>query len=162
MWVYALCERFTAISPTLLPILLDAAIKGFLLLLLTSAATLAMRRTSAAARHLVWFLGVLSLLILPILSAGLPGWHILPRIVLAAPTASSAVFSSPGTPGEARGSDDRPQAGNRSAGGGHLPSEISDLKSPNDPHPNPLPEYRARGKAAARRFCRRRFGPISA
>jgi beta-lactamase regulating signal transducer with metallopeptidase domain len=57
---------------------MDAAIKGLVILSLTGLAVLAMRRASAAARHLVWFLGTLSLLILPIFSAALPGWHILP------------------------------------------------------------------------------------
>ena len=51
-----------------------------------------MRRSSAAARHMVWLLGTLSLLILPLLSAALPGWCILPRLTLddAAPAQSSA------------------------------------------------------------------------
>ncbi|MGD0137627.1 MAG: M56 family metallopeptidase [Tepidisphaeraceae bacterium] len=72
-------ERLSAVGPALLPVLLDAAIKGLVILSLTGLAVLAMRRASAAARHLAWFLGTLSLLILPILSAALPSWHILPR-----------------------------------------------------------------------------------
>jgi len=75
----SLCERLSAIGPILLPVLLDAAIKGLAILSLTALAVLAMRRASAAARHLVWLLGTLSLLILPILSAALPAWHILPQ-----------------------------------------------------------------------------------
>lgn len=70
--------QLSSASATLSPILLDAALKGLALLALTGLVTLAMRRSSAAARHLIWFLGIVSLLILPILSATLPAWHILP------------------------------------------------------------------------------------
>ncbi|MEI8197853.1 MAG: hypothetical protein WCI73_18310, partial [Phycisphaerae bacterium] len=56
-----------------LPVLLDAALKGVAILALTGLATLGLRRASAAARHLVWFLGMVSLLVLPLLSAALPG-----------------------------------------------------------------------------------------
>ena len=79
MWDSSLCERFSAQSAILLPAFVDAAIKGMAILVLTAAAALAMRRASAAGRHLVWFLGMLGLLIVPIFSAALPGWHVLPR-----------------------------------------------------------------------------------
>lgn len=79
MFSYRLSQRLAILAPFLLPILLDSALKGLAILLLTALAVLAMRRSSAAARHLVWFLGTSSLLILPILSAALPSWHILPR-----------------------------------------------------------------------------------
>ena len=83
MWASTL--GLSAGGPVLLPILLDGAIKGVAILSLTALATLAMRRSSAAARHLVWFLGTLSLLILPLLSAALPGWYILPRWTMNTP-----------------------------------------------------------------------------
>ena len=38
-----------------------------------------MRRASAAARHEVWVLGFAGVLLLPVLSAALPGWHVLPN-----------------------------------------------------------------------------------
>ncbi|HEX4124205.1 MAG TPA: hypothetical protein VHY37_05705, partial [Tepidisphaeraceae bacterium] len=72
-------ERFASIAPVLLPILLDAAIKGAALLLLTALSAWAMRRASAAARHLAWFLAVAALLFLPLFSVALPAWHILPN-----------------------------------------------------------------------------------
>jgi beta-lactamase regulating signal transducer with metallopeptidase domain len=61
-----------------LPILLDAAIKSLAVLALTVFITFTLRRASAASRHLVWLLGMASLLVLPILSATLPAWHVLP------------------------------------------------------------------------------------
>ncbi|MGD0387486.1 MAG: M56 family metallopeptidase [Tepidisphaeraceae bacterium] len=79
MLTSSLCARLSVIGPVLLPVLLDAAVKGLAILSLTALTVLAMRRASAAARHLVWFLGAASVLILPILSAALPGWHILPQ-----------------------------------------------------------------------------------
>ena len=75
----SVCDHLSSLGSFLLPTLLDTAIKGVAILLLAALATLALRRASAATRHWVWFLGVLGLLILPILTAALPGWHILPR-----------------------------------------------------------------------------------
>ena len=60
------------------PVLLDAAVKAVMLLALAAAATLLMRRASAAVRHAVWFLAIAGLLFLPVLSVTLPGWQILP------------------------------------------------------------------------------------
>ena len=79
MWAASLLEQFSAAAPRWLPVIVDAALKGAAILALTGLAVVAMRRASAAARHLVWFLGTLSLLVLPVMSAALPGWHILPR-----------------------------------------------------------------------------------
>ena len=62
-----------------LPILLDATIKGTLLLILAGLAVRFMRRASAASRHLVWFLALVSLPALVILSSIADGWHVLPN-----------------------------------------------------------------------------------
>ena len=95
----SLLEQLSATGPALLPLLLDAAIKGLAILLLTALAILAMRRSSAAARHLVWFLGTASLLLLPFLSATLPGWYILPNWAITSPAAQPpATPSQPATP----------------------------------------------------------------
>src|SRR5688572_4618958 len=56
-----------------------------LLLALAGLVTLAMRRASAAARHEVWLLAFASVLLLPILAATLPSWHILPRLTATNP-----------------------------------------------------------------------------
>ena len=61
-----------------LPILLDATIKGTVVLGVAGMMVLFMRRASAAARHMVWTLGLVSLMLLPVLSAALPAWQVLP------------------------------------------------------------------------------------
>src|SRR5437764_15370870 len=61
------------------PAMLGAAAGSVAILGLASLTTAAMRRASAAARHEVWVLGFAGVLLLPVLSAALPGWHVLPR-----------------------------------------------------------------------------------
>ncbi len=63
----------------MLPVLLDWAAKGLIVLTGAGVATLLMRKASASARHLVWALAITSVLLLPVLSAALPGWGVLPR-----------------------------------------------------------------------------------
>ena len=74
-------ESVSAMTARCVPVLIDAALKGTLLLALAGTATLLMRRASAASRHLVWFLAVGGTLVLPVLSATFPEWEILPRWV---------------------------------------------------------------------------------
>ena len=59
----------------LAPIAAELAVKGAIWLIAIFILTSAMRRTSAAARHLVWSLGVLGLFALPLLSTRIP-WRI--------------------------------------------------------------------------------------
>ena len=59
----------------------DAAVRGLLLLALAGLATALMRRASAAARHWVWLLGLVGMMVLPVLSAVLPAWRVLPRVM---------------------------------------------------------------------------------
>lgn len=61
-----------------LPILVDSAAKGTLLLLAALAAVQALRSASAGLRHLVWSLMMAALLLLPLLSVSLPAWRVLP------------------------------------------------------------------------------------
>ncbi|HUF63773.1 MAG TPA: M56 family metallopeptidase, partial [Verrucomicrobiales bacterium] len=61
------------------PLFVDVAVKSVLLLALAWGAVFCMKGSSAAARHLVWFLAVAGLLALPLLSGSLPGWRVLPR-----------------------------------------------------------------------------------
>ena len=63
-------------------VLLDAAIKGAIILVLTGMVTVLMRKASAATRHLAWFLGLMSLVLVPVLSVALPAWHLpfLPKL----------------------------------------------------------------------------------
>jgi beta-lactamase regulating signal transducer with metallopeptidase domain len=88
-WLFV---RLSADGAGLLPALIDATFKGIAILSLAALATFAMRRRSAAARHLVWFLGTFSLLMLPILSVALPACHVLPSWII-----SDAVSTPPVT-----------------------------------------------------------------
>jgi len=65
----------SALGSTWLPVLVDAAAKGTAVLVVACIAGLFVRRASAATRHLVWFLAMVSLLALPGLSMVLPGWQ---------------------------------------------------------------------------------------
>jgi beta-lactamase regulating signal transducer with metallopeptidase domain len=60
-------------------LLVDWAIKGTALLLLAAVAAVILRRDSAATRHLAWLLAIVALLFVPILSALLPQWRVLPE-----------------------------------------------------------------------------------
>jgi beta-lactamase regulating signal transducer with metallopeptidase domain len=58
-------------------LIIEAALKTSLVLAAAASANaLLYRRTSAAARHLVWTLAVVGLLLLPVLTAALPSWDI--------------------------------------------------------------------------------------
>ncbi len=61
------------------PVLVDASVRSAVVLAAAALLTLAMRRASAAERHLVWLLALGSTLALPIFSALLPAWRILPH-----------------------------------------------------------------------------------
>ena len=80
-----------------LPVLLDAAAKGLVVLLAAWIVTLLMRKASAAGRHLVWGAAVLGVLVLPGLSVLLPSWHVLPRWVSVpqAPAIRATVVAGP-------------------------------------------------------------------
>ena len=67
------------------------AIAGSTLLLASAwAASVLMRRSSAASRYLVWCAALAGLLCLPVLSAVLPAWHVLPTRVAAGDTEGAA------------------------------------------------------------------------
>ena len=71
-----------------LTILLDASIKSVIVLALAAGLNLALKRSSAAFRHLVWLLAVVSCLCLPVISVTLPSWRLPvgPQVVLSAKT----------------------------------------------------------------------------
>lgn len=79
----------------LFPVWADAAAKGCLILVATAMVALFMRRASAASRHWVWFLGIAGLLLIPMASIVLPGWHILPSIEMSRETSVSPSTSPP-------------------------------------------------------------------
>ncbi len=67
-----------AVNSHVWPVLSDAAIKSAALLVPAFMLTAVMRRSSAAARHAVWLLAVVGLFALPVVTAILPAWRVLP------------------------------------------------------------------------------------
>ena len=55
-----------------LPLLLDSAVKGGVILLLAGVLALMLRRDSAATRHLVWLAAIVVMLVVPVFSVLLP------------------------------------------------------------------------------------------
>jgi HEAT repeat protein/beta-lactamase regulating signal transducer with metallopeptidase domain len=75
----------------------EALIKVTLVLGVAALTAHGLRRVSAAMRHLVWTLGLAAALVLPLLSAALPGWRvpILPAPASPLPAASLVPEGSP-------------------------------------------------------------------
>jgi beta-lactamase regulating signal transducer with metallopeptidase domain len=82
----------------LLAVLLDASVKGVMVLAAAALLTLALRRRSAAVRHLVWSLAMVGLLGLPLLSLALPRWYVPVPAVWAAEPAPAAAEAPPPSP----------------------------------------------------------------
>ena len=83
-----------------LPVLLDSAGKGMVLLLAAGVLVLVMRKASAAARQMVWLLALAALLTLPLVSAALPSWQVLPgwaRIEMPSEPSASPLTISAGS-----------------------------------------------------------------
>jgi beta-lactamase regulating signal transducer with metallopeptidase domain len=57
----------------------EAACKSIFILALAAVVILCMPRATAATRHMVWLLAIVSLLVLPAFSLILPPWRVLPR-----------------------------------------------------------------------------------
>lgn len=73
-------------------LLIDSAIKGAALLIIATLAVLLLRRDSAATRHLVWLVAIVGLLVVPVFSAVLPQWRVLPAwAVIESPPAVAEV-----------------------------------------------------------------------
>ena len=66
----------TSLAAAALPLLLNAAVKGTVLLLSAFVLALGMRRRSAASRHLAWALCMVGLLEIPLLSQFAPAWNV--------------------------------------------------------------------------------------
>jgi beta-lactamase regulating signal transducer with metallopeptidase domain len=62
-------------------LLVDIAVRSALILTAALLTTIGMRRATAATRHLVWTLAVVSVLVLPALMVALPKWPVVPRSV---------------------------------------------------------------------------------
>ena len=84
-----------------LPLLAQLAAKATLVLALAAAAAAVLWRSSAAVRHLVWCVGVVGVLALPLFSILLPAWNLplLPASTAAAPARSDAPALPQAMPG---------------------------------------------------------------
>ena|SRR5947208_893061 len=83
---------FFAAEPFLSPgltVLVNGLLKGSLLLAIAGLGSFTLRRSSAAARHLVWRLGLASILLLPVASLLLPAWRV-PGLPQAIPSLAAA------------------------------------------------------------------------
>ncbi|GJG89564.1 hypothetical protein tb265_47450 [Gemmatimonadetes bacterium T265] len=89
----------------LLPIVLDTALKGALLVGLVGAATVLLRVRSAARRHALWAAAVLAHLALPVLTLAVPGVRIPGLPLLPAPPwlLADPAPLGPGADGDPRG-----------------------------------------------------------
>lgn len=77
--------RLSPQSIALIQLLLDAFVKSAVILLAAGLLTASLRRASAASRHLVWSVAIVSLLALPVFSIALPSWRmpVLPSLAAA-------------------------------------------------------------------------------
>lgn len=66
-------------------LLIDSTIKGAAMLLLAGCAAVLLRRDSAATRHLVWLVAIVAVLVVPMCSALLPQWRVLPEWAVISP-----------------------------------------------------------------------------
>ncbi|HWK89260.1 MAG TPA: M56 family metallopeptidase [Longimicrobium sp.] len=66
---------------------LDAAVRGTIILLAALGGTALMRRSSASARHLVWLAALTAILMLPLARRVVPEWRVVP-----VPTAARSAF----------------------------------------------------------------------
>ncbi|MDB6132142.1 MAG: hypothetical protein JWM59_385 [Verrucomicrobiales bacterium] len=86
----------------MLPLMVDSALKGTVLLAAAGLVALLFHKASAAARHLVWLVAVVALLVVPLLSVALPQWRVLPgwaavpvaRDVVAAPRPAAEILTN--------------------------------------------------------------------
>jgi TonB family protein len=63
------------VSALLSSLLIVASIKGTLLLVFAAGICFLAKRSSAAARHQIWALAIVAIVMLPVLLLTLPGWH---------------------------------------------------------------------------------------
>ncbi len=91
MFTNANFADFQGLANKALPVVVDMLAKGVVLLALVAMGLICFRRSSAAKRHLAWFAAMVGLLLLPMLSACLPGWEVLPAWMGASGSNSSTV-----------------------------------------------------------------------
>ena len=113
------------------PLLASVAVKSLFVLALAGGVVLALRRASAAARHLVWSLSLLGLLLLPLFSSALPAtWQVPlgPRALLAPPDAPTLTPAPPIPHSEGENRPPAPNSGG--AGQGGQPHRVAPTLTP--------------------------------
>ncbi len=110
----------------------DAIAKATILLAVAGLASVALRRASAASRHLVWTLALVSALLLPVLSLALPRWQV-PLVTL------DAVATVDATSGQALTSQSSTQA----------PGLTRNIESPAIGAPSTAPVERSTASASS-------------
>ncbi len=117
-------------------ILLDAAVKGTVVLLAAGLAAGALRRSSASVRHAVWLLGLCGALVVPVLSVTLPGLHVLPPWIAGAAVRPATEELPPATARElARWSAIRPTV---TVDDVDLPGALRPVTNGDGPRPAPV------------------------
>ena len=93
-------DSFSNHSVVWLGFLIDFAIKGVVIISAGAILTCGLRRASAATRHFVWALSMISLLVIPALSIALPAWQIpfIPQLDFATHSAQPAVSQPASAP----------------------------------------------------------------
>ncbi len=76
MWAWIQEAMGTGYDGQLLALLADGGLKGMVLMAVAGLAVLTMRRSTASARHLVYFLALVGLLVLPLGSLFIPKWQL--------------------------------------------------------------------------------------
>ncbi|MCP4545066.1 MAG: DUF4440 domain-containing protein [bacterium] len=89
-------------DPTGINLLLSLTLKSSLILIILGLLTLAVPRTSASVRHMLWAMGMVALLLLPLLSQVLPVWEVAQLPVLVQPTTSAIPDPMPPSGPESR------------------------------------------------------------
>ncbi len=115
-------------------LLVDSAVKGTALLVLAAIAAMILRRDSAATRHLVWLLAIVAMLVVPVLSAMLPQWRVLPEWAEVLPEPAVVVISPPANP--------RPAGGRAQLPRNAEPEEVERPKATAYPPAAELPDSR--------------------
>src|SRR5262249_50668700 len=100
----------SAASNSRLEFLFGVGSKGLVVLLVASLVALSMRRSSAAARHLLWSAAIAALLLVPALDLMLPGLR-LPILPFRDSDPASNVTSRAGSEAIQRSASHRPEAG---------------------------------------------------
>ena len=127
-----LLDGFTVSAGNWGGVLLDATVKGVILLAMAGLVTLVLRRAPAATRHFIWTVAVSAVVMLPFIGAVAPKWNL---TVLPAKIAPSSVTPSSIVPSNVQ-TGTRPDAVSSpvpTSASPNAPPKAAPLASPNAP-----------------------------